>query len=524
VLADSSGQNLKDQRNIQILTGNPSVTSVSYSAASGGNPARLTITFDRDVYKGAGSITVTQHEASYIAPAVLDETRFNRLNGLVEDDDLSEYYTLGTNGATRAATGDAVTPDTTTKKYILQYRYNGNDTTLTNLFKNNDLHKVTVGVTSNAVKISEANRKVMTVDLTGAYELLVLGTNYKVGFDNDLITDQLSHKMTGAYSDDVTVPGINPPVIRVQKESERTGDESYLYDAGNGVIRARQPFTTKAKIDCQTPGVTLSYKLGTLTLSTDVTGNEHSETFRTTTNAQPGNNTGQVTGTPPTINPENVPLGDFTGTSYISGIDLGADNTNGTDTTFAQFRTIPGIKHVIWARASKDGDSVDAYEAAFRSVFIYRNVAELVNLEDGGADLPEQIWLRGGDSPTGSTLTPGHPLSWDTSDHSPGPSKAKLMTSIPVINGTTDRGTDAYWYYVTWDITVKTYVGFFAGSTPNTLDEAKLGPTDWAWFASGVWPYVEYYPVFPGESRLVRNITSVQDLLLKAAANEIFHR
>jgi hypothetical protein len=291
------------------------------------------------------------------------------------------------------------------------------------------------------------------------------------------------------------------------------------------VIRARQPFTTKAKIDCQTPGVTLSYKLGTLTLYTDVTGNQHSNTY---TNAGPtttaGDITGQVTGTPPTANPADVSLGvDITGIGYVenytSGTEftLGAADPNTDINAFNTFRIIPGIKHVIWARASKGGGSVDAYEAAFRSVFIYRNEETLTNIDNTTA--PERIWLRGGDSPTGSTFTPGHPLSWDTNDYQSGESKAKLMTSVPA-----DGPTQSFWFYVTWDITVKTYVGFFAGSTPSSLDEAKLGPTYWAWFASGVWPYVEYYPVFPGESRLVRDIVILNPLRLKSATSEVSHR
>ncbi len=95
-----------------------------------------------------------------------------------------------------------------------------------------------------------------------------------------------------------------------------------------------------------------------------------------------------------------------------------------------------------------------------------------------------QLWLRGGDSKNGDSLTPGFPLSWDENDYD----GIRLMT--PDGNN---------WYWISWEVNATAYFHFIAGTT-TTATEAENGPLDWSW-SKDTWSFQQdKYPLHPGGS------------------------
>ncbi|MDR0457083.1 MAG: hypothetical protein LBH20_10425 [Treponema sp.] len=238
-------------------------------------------------------------------------------------------------------------------------------------------------------------------------------------------------------------------------------------------IEAVQPFQTKIKIDCQTPGVTLSCDY-----TTKITA---PETGRFNIAGQPGHPT-----VPSVIMP-GQPSAPTATTASLDGnnsFDVGpgtaADNTDRN-----------GYLYGIRATATLSGTTVTAYEKAARSVIRFTNITNANNWGTlkgkTAAGRTLQLWLRGGDGPTGSNLTPGFPLAWSDQEHT----GARLMHPEDTdLNG---------WYWITWEVSKQAYFHFVAGTTLTTA-EVSNGPLDWGW-TKNAWAFQhEEYPLYPGGS------------------------
>ena len=180
---------------------------VSFNAST----SVLTLTFNKDVYKGTGNIVITQ-QGDYLAPAVLTKAEYDKFGGQAI---LGNFYTVGTNGANEDWTQN------TEEKYILDYDIATDDTSLRVALTGRNANKVIVPVASSAVSRSGS---VLTIQLTedSGYSPYVKGVNYDITYTEGIVIDNQNNKTPALVAGDRTffVPGVNEPFIRVQKNRE----------------------------------------------------------------------------------------------------------------------------------------------------------------------------------------------------------------------------------------------------------------------------------------------------------------
>ena len=478
VPAAGSGKRFKENREIKILTGNPTVQTVTLTGT--GASAKLTVTFDRAISKVGGNITFTQDTASdkYHVPAVLSVSEYNDVLNAYSN--LYKYYTAGVNGATLS--GSTLTNDTTTK-YILNFDKDDTDADLITAFTTNaKKHIVTVPVVASAVATSG---KTLTVTLGSTYKLPVMGATYTVALPASMVTDEVQNK-NDAWSDTRVAEGVEPPTIRIKK------DAYTITGAGNTKnATVSMPATAQMRMDCRTPDAKIYYTQQQKTSST-VHVNQSPNTDYST----------QLT-TPPS---PTTPTSSSTAYTNNSTLTLG--------TAISNYNSATGMKFAIAARAYKNNSPSDiSYEYATRSVlrltisgkYDTQNGANgntqthITENNDGARTVQSgqtgnlyfrdlQVWVIGGDSPLGGNSIGTFPLSWGESKN------FKLMTGTR----TTDYNMYGTWYWVSWDISADAYHGFVIGDVPT--DASDNGPMVWyaaecAWVAQK-----EHYPLHPGET------------------------
>jgi len=426
----------------------------------------LTLNFSKAIYKGVGNLKLTQVTTTalpYLAPAVMTKEEYLRYGGAT---DLGNYYTVGTNGTSNNGTPEL------TEKYILNYDSETNNTTLTNLLKGKGADGVTVPVVSSAVTISGST---LTVNLspTYGYILPVKGVSYTLSLDQNFVQDSLNNPFPTtnyAYATSFAYAGVNQPYIRVQKDR---GSISGI----NNPIAAVQPTNANVKIDCQTPGATITYGTNT----------NPSAQYTTYTYPRVDGNIPPVTITMPTA-----------GTSYNRGT-LSSQALTGRTTISLLSPTEAGDKNgyrcgiIATATAPSGGTTATAYEKAVRSVVEFENFAGVNNVSNNGNNnltykTPSgrtlQLWLRGGDNRSGDNSTPGFPLSW------------KGASGIQLLTKNTNNND---WYWRTWEVNANAYLHFIAGTT-STAAQAANGPHEWTW-SKNAWTFMyEAFQLHPGES------------------------
>lgn len=473
--------NLEDNRKIKILTGKPEVVKGSPSITGEDENAKLNITFDIVVSKGSGNIELEiELEISkddFLIPTVLTESEYNDI--LVKIPTLEKYYKPGLNGATKND-NNTLTPDTT-KKYILDFAKDNNDSTLKAKFIAAGLNKVVIPMYSSAVSVTESS---IIVDLTGEYKLPVKGAEYSITIPAGAVKDSVGNTNV-EYEDKLLAPGVEKPEIRIQKNGYEITNAGDLLKSD-----VNMPETAKMKIACQTPGSSIKYGINEIS-STHVVINDCSKHETKTADV-----------TIPTIN------NDYTGT-----ITLG--------TSKLTFDTAKGMKFAIAVQASTDTTTSDvAYEYAARTVLKFDIGNRYRNADNQGTTLNEDnhgnfltpiedsngnnsnvskltIWIMGGDSDSGGNTIDPFPLSWGD------PSNFKMMKLDPGTDNnnpitkdkTTVRGE---WYWITWDISAPTYHGFVAGDVPS--DAQKKGPSVWYAGECFYTPLKSYYILYPGET------------------------
>lgn len=469
-ISNLPASNLANNREIKILTGQPEVKD-SPSITGEDENAKLNITFDRVVSKGSGNIELTISEDDFFIPTVLTESEYNDI--LVKIPTLEEYYKPGLNGATKNNNDNTLTPDTT-KKYILDFEKDNNNSTLKAKFIAAGLNKVVIPMYSSAVSVTEFS---IIVDLTGEYKLPVKGAEYSITIPAGAVKDSVGNtNVEYAPKDKLLAPGVEKPEIRIQKNGYKITDAGDLLKSD-----VTMPETAKMKIACQTPGSSIKYGINESS-STHVVINDCSKHETKTADV-----------TIPTTIEE-----DYTGT-----ITLGSSGLT--------FDTAKGMKFAIAAQASKGTTKSEvAYEYAARTVLKFYIGNKYKNADDqdkgeiddngnfktsikynGNQVHVEKltIWIIGGDSDSGGNTIDPFPLSWGD------PSNFKMMK----LDGSKDKKTvKGEWYWITWDISAPTYHGFVAGDVPS--DAQKNGPSVWYAGECFYTPLKFNYILYPGET------------------------
>ena len=442
---------LKANREIKILTGNPEVKSTSLDGTT------LKVTFNRDISKVSGNITLTQKD-TFLAPAVLSVSEWQDLPTAAKT-----YYEKGQNGATKNS-DNTLTNDTTTK-YVLKYGYDNDEKALVDELIDKNKHVVSVPVVSSAVTVEGG--KTLTVDLGGTYKLPVKGATYTLAIPANVVTDSFQNKNKEDLDREITAKGIEPVTIRVNRQSQ-----SITSSGTTSTSSVTQPDTAKVRMDCRTPGAIIRYSLNS-SKSKIVHVNRSPEFFETKT--------------------DDAKVSDSYGETYSSGNSIPLGNT------ISEYNNAEGMKFAIAARAEKGGaNSEPSYEYVTRTVLKLMITGESDSRGETGSKIYEngkylqfqdlKVWVFGGDAPYGGNTLDPFPLAWNDSSY------FKLMSG----NWTNNYDLQGYWYWVSWDITTSTYHGFVIGDVPS--DAKDNGPNKWyaaecAWVAQK-----ENYVLYPGET------------------------
>jgi len=515
----ANGSRLQDLKDIVIVTGpleistEPAFTTVAV-AEDGSYPATLQVVFNRNIVKRSGQITIIQSAANYRLPAVLTDAQRSRFRGIAGFD---TYYTRGTNGYVNDAA------DTSTK-YILRYDINTADLTgLTDIaavqtfaeaFR--QAESINISVNSSAVTISGST---LNIALTGSNALQVPGAVYEVTLPAGLVQDTFSNPSPAPTptapsltARNLTAGGIARPFIRVQRAQDTVRIET-VSNNRQARIRANQPLTTNARLDCRTPGTTIYYFTGTAETYVSYTGNNITDQNWSAATFPPDDTT---TPAAPSL-PSDPQTTTNDRQTYSAPITIGGTtitNANGTTTADTTIGNVQGLQWRIRAKATTSTAtppantaalwSADAEEMAYRSVLTYR-------IRTLGTDLGQnlgsgdQIWVRGGDA-IGSSNIPGHPLTWEDDWGALTGRRAgiRLLDLAVAPTGNNDTlNTASTWRWVTWEINVPTYFDFIMGHDPDS-DAAvatQYGPRQYAYQRAGWTSYKDYYRMNPGKHR-----------------------
>lgn len=462
--------NLANNREIKILTGQPEVKD-SPSITGEDENAKLNITFDRVVSKGSGNIELEISEDDFLIPTVLTESEYNDIS--VKINELGTYYKPGLNGATKN-NDNTLTPDTT-KKYILDFAKDNNDSTLKAKFKAVGLNKVVIPMYSSAVSVTESS---ITVDLTGEYKLPVKGAEYSITIPTGAVKDSVGNtNVEYAPEGKLLAPGVEKPEIRIQKKDYEISWKDDVVTTQNAKVE--MPETASMKISCRTPFADIKYNVNSVE-SSEVKVNDvvyHNTKTSDATVQEPTTSYNQNTKVP-----------------------IGSEISTGNGTT--KFDNAKGLKIAIAAQSQKNSKTSRSYEYAARTVLKFeissgdgyddgQGNAETEIIENGKKLKIEdlQIWVTGGDSPSGGNSIEPFPMSWGDF------SKFKLMKYDSGKESGKVRGK---WYWITWDLSAPAYHGFVAGDVPS--DAQNNGPKIYYAGECSWNPLKSYYILYPGET------------------------
>ena len=329
-------------------------------------------------------------------------------------------------------------------------------------------HIVEIPVVADEVEIYQKNY--LRINLTDTYKLPVKGAEYYLTIPKDTVTDAVQNKNNAIENFAITAPGVEPPVIRIQKSKYTIGNPGNTKTPNVDMTKAQ---TAKMRIDCQTPGATKKYDLK-ITPSTQKTEDATDHPVTTKTDDPKA----------PTTASKN-----YTDNQIIT---LANEDTYKVDS----YNNAKGIKIAILATAN---DEEKAYEFAARTVLKFRLASHNGDSQNNvignlrSRDL--QVWVMGGDSPYGGNANSTFPLSWKD------PAKFMIMKG-----GFTSDDMKSTWYLVTWDITSKTYHGFAIGDVPN--EAVTKGPDHWIIGENSWTSQKENYPLYPGETLLMDTANS----------------
>lgn len=466
------------EKTIVIDTSVPSVSGVALSGTD------LRITFTTPISKGTGDVKLTMANGTYRAPAYFTKDEWSNYSS---NSTIANYYEKTTQGCDENGKADL------SEKYVLKFDYSTiGATALINALKSAGADKASMSVNSSDVDIEGD-----TLVLHFGTKIPVKGATYNVTIPANLVQNSLGKKNAEDTSRSVTLDGVEEPIIRIRKS-----DSTITKNTDNS-LDIELPIDAAARIDCQTPGATITYQLADY-VSTGINMENDGNSVKMCLTG----NTNKLT---------SAPSHTFSyGTSYDYTNSATFVLSAGTNNDYK------GYQVRIKATASKGGGTpVEGYEQAMKTVIAFIN--------SPNADGYAYRALRGGDNTYGGVSTPGFPLSWNTTE------KDKIQTMshqdavthdgyVPsndgtyvLINGNYEvynrnnqnhRNKQRYnwgkiedspeaYYWVTWKLTTTAYVNILATDGSSYSDGY---PSSWWWASCGWVPDVKDYPIYPGET------------------------
>jgi hypothetical protein len=395
--------------------------------------SQLTLTFNRAVAAEAGKITIRPAAGWHIPPVLSNDDYVRVLNALpttAQQNRLNSFYKKTTHGLLKNTSGQYTgTPDASTK-YVLNFAedISGTSTNVNDLrilfeaakYLWQEVEVVSTdqvkfsGTTTIPGKLAGYSGNIVTVTL----DRLPDGRTWKVEMDAGTFLDVAGNTFDGWSTTTTNTfwsAKTAEPVIRVNRISTNSPTTT--------------PTTVQYRIDCETPGATISYR-----------------TDETRFAAPPTNNPTRMTTAGGTLNsavrddnviygPRSDPYSDFNN-DYSQIRDASADNLatliNGTLQSYNTIGTIPsGANPVPLYTARKDyigalathtalAQSSPGYEGAFKTVIIYRKpVDRYPDLPGGGNDVDtalgtsQYIKIEAVDQRNGAVKTAGFPMSFN---------------------------------------------------------------------------------------------------------------
>jgi len=494
-----AGSRLADLKAIKIVTGNIQVSSGPTWTRSGTGEewaGAISITFDREISKGSGNITITPSATGYRLPAVLDEAQSSRYRSARN---FSTYYTRGTNGFINGSG-----PDTATK-FVLNYDEgtivtpNNTGTPIQQMaYDFRTAETVTLPVTSQDVTISG---QVLTITLAGSNALQVLGAQYALAIPTTCIQDNLGWPVNNALSYTYTTAGVNKAFVRVDKQINKDTVTAASGDNTTPWLTATHVLQTRARLDCRTPGSVVRYRINEQSFSTNSVQTPDSWDRNTIDQG--------------TI--DDWRGGDFGDTAFSYLSQLVPDANNGT--TYSSFTTHLTVGNgtetdgYVWrisarGRNSENGTTFSeiSEEIALRTVL----TVEIASMNDVEGQIRpgngDNLWIRGGDADSSSSV-PGFPLTWDDNFNNLSGKRAgiRLLRFVSTGNNLHDN---SIWRWVSWEVNVRTYFNIFLGrdnvTPPDAAKAWQYGPRLRAALRGGWATKTEYYTLYPGKHRWLR--------------------
>lgn len=473
---DSSGNDYMGEKNlggikdITVITKRPEIDKTRADGGISFNEITgvLTLTFTKPVQKGSGVVTIKQDEATLRVPPVFTESEYRNLKGSFDS-----YYDHTTNGATGSA--GAYVADTSAK-YVLKYGYEVNDSAIRGEYVSGKNHILERDIRSSKAVIGGANKNVVTLNMG---KLPCKGAEYTITVPAGIVADYKGkdgYESQNVGTKTFTATGVEIPVIRIKKTNATI--TNYV---------SSQPLTTEFKVDCSTPGATVTYSVQRFTReSYEVTGENTPSSAPSVSKSSQG------------ISP------------VTNSLSLGDGN-------------ITGMEYEITATAIKNGYSKEGKEVAFRTIVRINGIKaklgenkmeQTYGTRWGPSDCPGGIglFIRGGNNISGPNSIEGYPTSWDSTDCTEATgAKTILMTNI--------SGTNDY-YMATWAITGDYYFRFLAGlmdsDTNTNSDGVGKGPK-YGIYSQNAWvPGTNNHPVHAGGMVTIRNDSSGCDFDITA--------
>jgi hypothetical protein len=507
--AVQAGKLLEDLKEFYVKTGPLAISGTPGFANDGGSAdendpgflgirsddgaywTTFVVNYDRPIYRGTGTLAIiqaagTSADTYYRIPAVLTETQYARFRSIPN---FADYYEKGTNGFKDGAS------DISTK-YVLK---DGLDThtidptdptgTFPEAFRQKE--KIELLVNAQAVEISGTT---LTIRLTGSNALQVPGAAYEITIPEGFVQDGLGYpspvidkeQPAGAQNGLKTLDGVSRPFIRVERPQE-----TITAATGSATVpayTAAQPLTAYIRLDSRTPGSTVNWNANYYLDNTDGASNLAAALTSANDPAAPR---------APSDSSGTVP--DESGTITSNGGSITIPIATEART---QYR---GYKFRIIAQSQKGTWSTAAEEVAYRTVLTLVFGTNLETTNGQGLQNGETVWVRGGNNFDSSDV-PGYPLtwmdSWDSLVSEKSRAGIRLMTKTS--DGTYAGNNASTWKWVSWGITVPTYINFYRGDSSGSADEVwQFGPRSFSSTRGGWTPNKTYYPLIPGQHRWV---------------------
>lgn len=459
-------KNLAKMKSIGIITSAPQVKDIKFDDST----SILTITYDKAIAKGNGVVTITQQKGASDGvdkvPAVLTEAEGRVLFG--KNDKLQDYYELTTNGADSNFKADL------TSKYVLKYEYDSNNSRVVDEYIKTGAHILSQDVRSQNVSVEGK-----TVTVTFNSPIPCKGATYKIEVPEGFMQDAKGgskFKASGKIEPRST-SGVEKPVIRIKKNDTKVENH-----------RAAQPLVTEFKIDCETPNVKLRYsykcyKRDALALRGRGT-NQEPVYFR-----YPGHNAEDITDqnkTPQITGYKKFPY------EGIERSDVNSQNTtidySSNEISIGDEDWRKGLEYNITAYA----DNVESYAVAYRTV---------IEINGFSLDGNYGLFIRGGDTPSGSNTVQGLPTSWDINK----PEQTRLFTEAPISNYQQDivlkpnTQNRKIFYFTSWAITKDYYFMVLRGEMDDETNGTPGKGPSVGTMAQNSWvSYFAKYPINPG--------------------------